>query len=161
MWSVLVMRKIINLSTNENLSMSDFNIVLAEAQKMRSAYLIPLCVNIFSSIKRFFQVDLRGSTNTDHRCNTHNIAAMLRWARQYDYSFVAIFWYNIKIKYVFSGIIDYDVINGGGFYKITASCLLTLFNNRLLSCPKNTSIWYWMRLYMTSRLKHRWTLPLA
>ncbi|MFL2934780.1 MAG: hypothetical protein ACJZ2G_07640 [Thalassobaculaceae bacterium] len=72
------MRKIINLSTNENLGTFDVNIILANAQKTRSAYVIHLCVNIFSSIERSFRVDLRGSTSTDYRCNTHNIAAMLR-----------------------------------------------------------------------------------
>ena len=73
-------------------------------------------MNIFSSIEHSFRVDLRGSTSTDYRCNTHNIAAMLRWELQRDYRFVDIFWYNIKIRYVFSGITGYDVINGGGFY---------------------------------------------
>ena len=73
-------------------------------------------MNIFSSIKRSFQVDLRGSKDTDYRCNTHNIAAMLRWDLQRDYRLVDIFWCNRKIRYVFSGIKGYEVINGGGFY---------------------------------------------
>ena len=74
------MKKMImaNNNINERYNVSSLDAILAGAHKSRSIYLMHLCSTLLAVIKLPTLPKMNVSINTDYKCNTHNIAAMLR-----------------------------------------------------------------------------------
>ena len=63
---------------NQNSNMNSLDAVFSRAHKSRSIYLMRLCSTLLAAIKFPTLPKMKVSINTDYKCNTHNIAAMLR-----------------------------------------------------------------------------------
>jgi len=74
------MKKMImaNNNINERYNVSSLDAILAGAHKSRSIYLINLCSNLLPTINFPAFPKMNMSISADYKCNTHNIAAMLR-----------------------------------------------------------------------------------
>ena len=79
-WTVQTMRKMemVGNNINESSYPSSLDAILIEAHKSRSIYLMRLCSTLLTAIKFPPLPKMNVSINTDYKCNTHNIAAMLR-----------------------------------------------------------------------------------
>ena len=79
-WSVQTVRKMKMIANNKNESShtSSLDASLIRAHKSRSIYLMRLHPTLLAAIKFPNLQKMDVSINTDYKCNTHNIAAMLR-----------------------------------------------------------------------------------
>ena len=79
-WTVQTMRKMkmVGNNINESSHPSILDAILIESHKSRSIYLMRLCSTLLTAIKFPTLPKMNVSINTDYKCNTHNIAAMLR-----------------------------------------------------------------------------------
>ena len=70
--------KMVGNNINENSHPSSLDAILIEAHKSRSIYLMRLCSTLLTAIKFPTLPKMNVSIHTDYKCNTHNIATMLR-----------------------------------------------------------------------------------
>ena len=70
--------KMVSNNLNERSNMSSLDTILVGAHKSRSIYLMHLCATLLPAIKHSTFPKMNVSINADYKCNTHNIAAMLR-----------------------------------------------------------------------------------
>ena len=79
-WTVQTMKKMkmANNNINERSNISSLDAILAGAHKSRSIYLIHLFSKLLPTINFPAFPQMNVSISADYKCNTHNIAAMLR-----------------------------------------------------------------------------------
>ncbi len=70
--------KMTDNDTNQISNMSSLDAIFAGAHKSRSIYLMRLCSTLLPAIKLPTLPKMNVSISADYKCNTHNIAAMLR-----------------------------------------------------------------------------------
>ena len=70
--------KMVSNNINESSNTSGLDVILAGAHKSRSMYLMRLPSTLLPAIKLPTLPKMNVSINADYKCNTHNIAAMLR-----------------------------------------------------------------------------------
>ena len=79
-WFMQTVRKMkmVGNNINESSRTSSLDTILIRAHKSRSIYLMRLYSTLLAAIKFPTLQKMNVSLNTDYKCNTHNIAAMLR-----------------------------------------------------------------------------------
>ena len=70
--------KMVGNNINESSHPSSLDAILIRAHKSRSVYLMSLYSTLLNAIKFLTLPKMNVAINTDYKCNTHNIAAMLR-----------------------------------------------------------------------------------
>ena len=79
-WIVQTMKKMkmADNDINDSSNMSSLDAIFATAHKSRSIYLMRLCSTLLLAIKLPIVPKMNVAISADYKCNTHNIAAMLR-----------------------------------------------------------------------------------
>jgi len=70
--------KMADIDVNQNSNMNSLDAVFSRAHKSRSIYLMRLCSILLPAIKLPTVPKMNVAISADYKCNTHNIAAMLR-----------------------------------------------------------------------------------
>ena len=70
--------KMVGKNIHRSSDMISLDAIFAKAHKSRSIYLMRLCSTLLPAIKLPTVPNMNVAISADYKCNTHNIAAMLR-----------------------------------------------------------------------------------